>query len=57
MADLVAKYRETLVEALAEQDDALMEKYFAGEELTLDELYRCTKKRNFRQFFVPSIGW
>ena len=29
MTDFVAKYREVLVEALAEQDDALMEKYFA----------------------------
>ena len=36
--DTVDKLRETLVEALVEQDDALMEKYFAGEELKEEEL-------------------
>ncbi|WP_119696642.1 elongation factor G [Microbacterium halotolerans] len=40
-ADLQAKaeeYRQKLVEAVAETDDELMEKFFGGEELTLDEL-------------------
>ncbi|MGO3251966.1 MAG: elongation factor G [Microbacterium gubbeenense] len=40
-ADLQEKaeeYREKLVEAAAEADDALLEKYFAGEALTNDEI-------------------
>ncbi len=38
MADTVAEYREALLEAVAEKDDALMERYFAGEELTVEEI-------------------
>jgi elongation factor G len=34
----VDSFREKLVEAVAETDDALIEKYLGGEELTLDEL-------------------
>ncbi len=40
-ADLQAKaeeYRETLVEQVAEQDDAMMEKYLGGETVTEEEL-------------------
>ncbi|WP_308291516.1 elongation factor G [Microbacterium sp. G2-8] len=32
------QYREQLVEAVAESDEALLEKYFGGEELSIDEL-------------------
>lgn len=34
----VAKYRTMLIEKVAESSDALMEKYFAGEEITVEEL-------------------
>ena len=40
-ADLVDKakeYREALLEAVAETDDALLDKYLGGEELTIDEI-------------------
>jgi elongation factor G len=40
-ADLQARaeeYRAKLVETVAETDDALLEKFFGGEELTIDEL-------------------
>jgi len=46
-ADLVEKaneYRTKMVEAAAEQDDALMEKYLNGEELTPDELRKGLRK-------------
>ena len=39
-ADLVERaeeYREKLLETVAESDEELMEKYFSGEELTIDE--------------------
>jgi elongation factor G len=34
LAEKAAEYREKLIEAVAETDDALMEKYFGGEELS-----------------------
>ena len=40
-ADLVEKakeYREKLVETVAETDDALLEKFFGGEEISVDEI-------------------
>ena len=40
MAAEVERAREKLVEAAAEGEDGLMEKFFAGEELTMDELLR-----------------
>ncbi|HUV05424.1 MAG TPA: elongation factor G [Armatimonadota bacterium] len=40
MAEAVAKYREALVEAAAENDDELIAKYLEGEELTSDEIAR-----------------
>ncbi|GLZ44650.1 elongation factor G [Actinomycetospora sp. NBRC 106375] len=36
--DEVEEYRTTLLEAIAENDEALMERYFAGEELTVEEI-------------------
>src|SRR6186713_2247344 len=38
MAELVAEYREKLVEAVAETDDDLMEIYLGGEELTTEQV-------------------
>nr|WP_272919427.1 elongation factor G [Amycolatopsis rubida] len=38
LADRAAEYREKLIEAVAETDDALMEKFLEGEELTQDEI-------------------
>ncbi len=38
MADVVAEWREKLLEAVAETDDDLMERYLGGEELTTEEI-------------------
>ncbi|SFS44346.1 elongation factor G [Saccharopolyspora flava] len=38
LADRAAEYREKLVEAVAETDEALMEAYFGGEELTEQQI-------------------
>ena len=46
-ADLVDKaneYREKLVETVAESDEELMEKYFGGEEISIDELKTAIRK-------------
>ena len=38
MTDTVAEWREKLLEAVAETDDDLMERYLGGEELTTEEI-------------------
>ena len=53
MAELAAKYRDELVEHVAEQDDELMEKYFAGEELTIDEIKSCIRKSTIANTMIP----
>ncbi len=53
MAEEAQKYHEELLEAVAEQDDALLEKYFAGEELTIDEIKSCIRKATLANTMVP----
>jgi elongation factor G len=38
MVDQVEEYRQKLLETVAETDEALLEKYFGGEELSIDEI-------------------
>jgi len=40
LGDVVGRYREQLIEAVAETDDALINKYLEGEDLTLEEMRR-----------------
>jgi len=56
MKDSVDKYREILVETLAEQDDALMKKYFASEELKVEELYAALRKGTLDLKIFPVLG-
>ncbi len=44
LADKAAEYRAALLEAVAETDEALLEKYFGGEELTIDEIKGAIRK-------------
>ena len=44
LAEIAAEYREKLVEAVAETDDALMEQYLGGEELTVEQIKRGIRK-------------
>ncbi|PLX84246.1 MAG: elongation factor G [Desulfuromonas sp.] len=45
--------REQLVEAIAESDDELMEKYLEGEELTQDELLKGLREGTLTKVFTP----
>lgn len=54
MMELAQKYREQLIEHVAEMDDALMEKYFAGEELTVDEIKKTIRKSTMPTRWCPS---
>ena len=53
MKELAQKYHDELIEAVAEQDDALMEKFFEGEELTIDEIKTCIRKATIANEMVP----
>ncbi len=53
MKDKAQEYHEALIEAVAEQDDALMEKYFAGETLTEEEIKSCIRKATLANHMVP----
>ena len=53
MKELAEKYRTQLIEHVAEQDDELMEKYFNGEELTVEEIKRTIRKSTIANSMVP----
>lgn len=53
MKELAEKYRTALIEHVAEQDEALMEKYFEGEELTVEEIKTCIRKSTIANEMVP----
>jgi elongation factor G len=57
-ADLVEKaneYRHTLLETVAETDDALLEKYFGGEELTVAEIKGAIRKLTVNSEIYPVL--
>ncbi|EDM23116.1 elongation factor G [Caminibacter mediatlanticus] len=49
------EYREKLIEAIAETDEELMEKYFAGEELSEEEIKKAIKKATLNLEIVPML--
>ncbi|MGN0475191.1 MAG: elongation factor G [Acutalibacteraceae bacterium] len=55
MAELAQKYHDELIEHVAEQDEELMEKYFEGEELTIEEIKRTIRKSTIANTMVPVV--
>ncbi len=55
MKELAQKYHDELIEHVAEQDDALLEKFFEGEELTLEEIKSCIRKATIANTMVPVV--
>ncbi|AIE75180.1 MULTISPECIES: elongation factor G [unclassified Synechocystis] len=53
--DKAEEYRLRLVESVAEMDDALMEKYLEGEELTADELVAGLRRGTVAGTVVPVL--
>lgn len=49
------EYREKLIEAIAEVNEEIMEKYFAGEEITKEELKAAIRKATIAVEFYPVI--
>jgi elongation factor G len=53
--ELAEEYHEKLVEAVAELDEDLMEKYLGGEEITIDELKAAIRTGTVNVEFYPVI--
>ncbi len=53
MAAEAEKYRQELVETVAETDEALFEKYCAGEEISVDELKKAIRAATIANKVVP----
>jgi elongation factor G len=56
MLEMAKKYRAILIEKLVEQDDELMEKYFAEEEITVEELRSALRKGTINLEIFPVLG-
>lgn len=55
LQDLAAEYRNKLVESVAETDDALIEKYLGGEELTNEEIAKGLRVGTISGKVVPLL--
>ena len=55
MDDIIAPVREMLMESVAESDEALMEKYFAGEEFTTEEIHKGLRKGVLEGDVIPVL--
>ncbi|WP_291313237.1 elongation factor G [Corynebacterium sp. UBA2622] len=53
LKDKADEYREKLLETVAESDEELMEKYFGGEELTIDEIKGAIRKLTVASEIYP----
>ena len=53
MVDEVEEWRAKMVEAAAEADETLMEKFFGGEELTEEEIVQGLRARTLRNEIIP----
>ena len=55
LQDKAEEYREKLLEAVAESDEELMEKYFGGEELTKEEIKGAIRKMTVNSEIYPVL--
>ena len=53
MKELAAKYHTALIEAVVEHDEELMEKYFDGEEPTVEQIKTIIRKATIANDMVP----
>jgi len=55
MKEIAEKYRQILLDAVAETDDELMMKYLEGEELTLEEIKAAIRKATVNIQMIPVL--
>ena len=55
LKDKAQALHDEMVEKIVETDDALLEKYFEGSEITIDELKKAIRKGTIKKTFVPVL--
>ena len=55
MKDVADEYRQKLIEAVAETDDTLLEKFFGGEEISVDEIRKAIRKSTCELKMLPVL--
>ena len=55
MQDAYEQHRHAMLEAVAEEDEVLLEKYLNGEELTREEIIGCLRKATINRAVVPVL--
>ena len=55
MVEKAQQYHDEMVEHVAEQDEALMEKYFEEGELSIEEIKACIRKATIANEMVPVV--
>ena len=55
LKEKAAEYRTALLEVVAETDDAIMERYFAGEEITVPEIKAAIRKLTVNSEIYPVL--
>jgi elongation factor G len=55
MAEQAAEYREKLLETLSEADDAIMEKFLEGEDLTVEEIQAAIRRATLAYKLTPVL--
>ena len=53
MKEIAEQYHNDMVEHVAEQDDEILEKFLAGEEITIEEIKDCIRKSTIANTMVP----
>lgn len=55
MLEDAKKWREKMIDSIADQDDDVMERYLEGEEPTLEEIKRCLRNGTIKMDFFPTF--
>jgi len=55
MREKAEEYRQTMIEAIAETDEEIMEKFFAEEEISVNELKKALRKATIDNQIVPVL--
>ena len=55
MKELAQKYHDELLEHIADQDEAVMEKYLEGEEISIEDIKRVIRQSTIDNKMVPVI--
>ncbi|MCL2018518.1 MAG: elongation factor G [Oscillospiraceae bacterium] len=55
LKEIAQKYREELLEVVAEQDEEVLNKFLEGEEITVSEIKKCLRKACIANAVVPVV--